>query len=196
MRSTSSVLVTAGLLIAWSTPARPQSLAEVARQEAERRKTVPRGKVFTNGDLKPVPAPEPPAPAQAADQTNTPATPDAAAKPADATTTKPAASVEKSGKQQDPRTEEAYWHARMTTLRENLERNKTLAAALESRINGLNQDFVNRDDPAQREKIAQDREKALAEQERILKAVADGPIEIAAAEEEARQLGVPPGWLR
>src|SRR5262245_22066095 len=45
-----------------SVPLAAQSLADAARKEQERRKTVKgAGKVFTNKDLKGVPPPEPPA---------------------------------------------------------------------------------------------------------------------------------------
>ena len=54
----------------------------------------------------------------------------------------------------------------MTALRNALSRNKILADALQSRINALNTDFMNRDDPAQRAVIEKDRRAALAEMDR------------------------------
>ena len=67
---------------------------------------------------------------------------------------------------------------------------------MQSRINALTTDFVNRDDPAQRAVIADDRQKAIAELERLARANVDGTKAIADIEEEARRAGVPPGWLR
>ena len=68
---------------------------------------------------------------------------------------------------------------------------------MQTRINALTTDFVNRDDPAQRAVIAQrppegDRRARPPEEGRRStdkKAIAD-------LEEEARRAGVPPGWLR
>jgi hypothetical protein len=68
--------------------------------------------------------------------------------------------------------------------------------ALQSRINALSTDFVNRDDPYQRAKVAEDRQKALAELERVKGDIEKANKAIADIEEEARKAGVPPGWLR
>jgi hypothetical protein len=70
------------------------------------------------------------------------------------------------------------------------------AEAFQSRVNALTTDFVNRDDPYQRAQIAVDRQKALAELERVKTEIVRLKQQIADIEEEARQAGVPPGWLR
>jgi polyhydroxyalkanoate synthesis regulator phasin len=44
--------------------------------------------------------------------------------------------------------------------------------------------------------IGSDRQKALAEMERVRQEIDTLKKEIADLEEEARQAGVPPGWLR
>ena len=67
---------------------------------------------------------------------------------------------------------------------------------MQTRINSLNADFVNRDDPAQRAVIERDRQKALAELGRLKQGVLDTKKAIADLEEEARRAGVPPGWMR
>ena len=59
------------------------------------------------------------------------------------------------------------------------------ADSLQSRINALTTDFVNRDDPAQRAKIEADRKAALAELERVKKELDEQTKAIAAIEEEA-----------
>jgi hypothetical protein len=84
----------------------------------------------------------------------------------------------------------------MAALREQLERDQTYLAALQNRIDSLTTDFVNRDDPAQRGQIGNDRDKALAELERLRKAVEVDRRAIPELEEEARRAGVPAGWLR
>jgi hypothetical protein len=84
----------------------------------------------------------------------------------------------------------------MKELQAALERNQTYADALQSRINALTTDFVNRDDPAQRAVIAADRQKAVVELERLKTQIEDDRAAIATFQEEARRAGVPPGWLR
>jgi hypothetical protein len=63
---------------------------------------------------------------------------------------------------------------------------------MQTRINSLNADFVNRDDPAQRAVIERDRQKALAELGRLKQGVLDTKKAIADLEEEARRAGVRP----
>jgi hypothetical protein len=92
--------------------------------------------------------------------------------------------------------DEAYWRKRAQSLRDQLERDRTLAEALQSRVNGLTADFTGRDDPAQRAKIGADRQRALVELDRMKAAVSAGTKATADLDEEARRAGVPPGWLR
>ena len=89
-----------------------------------------------------------------------------------------------------------YWRGRIDAARTALARAQTFADALQSRINALSADFVNRDDPAQRDVIAADRQKALAELDRVKKEIAAAQKAIADIQEEARRAGVPPGWVR
>ena len=84
----------------------------------------------------------------------------------------------------------------MTTARGNLQRQELFLEALQSRVNALTTDFVNRDDPAQRAQIAADRQKALGEMEAVRKEIDAAKKQLADLEEEARKAGVPPGWLR
>jgi hypothetical protein len=165
------------LLLSDTAWAQQPPLAEVARKEQERRKaTKPATKVLTNKDLPSVtsPAPIPP-----------PELP-AAAEP-------PAPEPQKPG---EPEKDEAWWRARITGKREALSRAEVLLEALQSRVNGLSADFVNRDDPYQRAKVGEDRQKALAEMERTKADIEGYKKQIEDIEEEARKAGVPPGWLR
>ena len=58
--------------------------------------------------------------------------------------------------------DQKYWRDRMKKLRgPAAARPQVYADALQSRINALTTDFVNRDDPAQRGVIATDRQKAI-----------------------------------
>jgi hypothetical protein len=92
--------------------------------------------------------------------------------------------------------DEAQWRARIQVERDALARAESFAEALQSRINALSMDFVNRDDPAQRNVIAGDRQKALTELERVTKEVAEHTKAIAGIQDEARRAGVPSGWVR
>lgn len=183
-----------------------QSLADVAKRETDRRQVVKgTGKTYTNSDLKPVPQPA----GAAADAVP----PDAAGGPAGAEAkvpdTAPAAEPAAGGAEAAPKAEDgskdasakevrdqAWWAKRMADLKEQLERDQTFRDALQSRIDALTSDFVNRDDPAQRNQIAADRQKALAELDRVKKSIEEGRKAIPALEEEARRDGVPAGWLR
>jgi len=176
-------------------PARAQSLAEVARQEQERRKgTGTGGKVYTNGDLKPVP------PAPAAEQSSSEpekATPDAGKDTGAAKDEKAAEGTKKAADEKGAVVkDQAYWRNRMKTVQETLERDQVYADALQSRIAALNADFVNRDDPVQRALIGVDRDKATTELDRLKKTIVEDKQAVADLEEEARRSGVPPGWLR
>ena len=45
-------------------------------------------------------------------------------------------------------------------------------------------------------RLAEDRQKAIAELSRVTAEIEQAKKELAAIDEEARQAGVPPGWLR
>ena len=93
-------------------------------------------------------------------------------------------------------TTEAEWRQRQDALQEALGQHETLLDALQSRINGLTTDFVNRDDPSQRARLAADRQKALQELDRLRTQVAADRAALSDLLEQARRAGVPAGWLR
>jgi len=165
-------------------------LGEIARQEEARRKTVASaGKVYTNGSLRPEPQP----PAGAAATSPTPPSPQAEPAPAasenDAKASAPAPAPA-------PAKDEAYWRKRLSDAREALQRAQAFQAALESQINGLTTEFISRDDPAQRSAVAANRDKALAELDRVRKEVQQHTKTVGDIQEEARREGVPAGWVR
>jgi hypothetical protein len=192
MRQTLSIaFVCSSLTLGFAGSVYAQSLADVARKEEERRKAIPQpAKVYTNKDLS------------AAPPASTPPPPAAAATPADAKGAKDAdkSATEKdagaAAKDEAPAKDKAYWAGRLKALQEQLDRNETYADALQSRINALTADFVNRDDPAQRSVIERDRQKNIAELNRLKKTVENDKKALADFAEEARRAGVPPGWLR
>jgi hypothetical protein len=84
----------------------------------------------------------------------------------------------------------------MADARDQVERSRLFAEALQSRINALNADFSARDDPAQRAAIGAQLNEALAELERVRGDIQAQERLVTDLEEEARRAGVPPGWLR
>jgi len=168
-----AILLGPSAALAQQTP----TLGQIALKEQERRKALKTPtKVLTTQDLPKTAAPQTPASA--------PAVP-----------TKDAAADAKASKTEEVK-DEAWWRQRITQVREELRRNELFAEALQTRINSLTTDFTNRDDPYQRARIADDRQKAMAEMDRVRAEVDIQKKKIADIEEEARVAGVPPGWLR
>jgi hypothetical protein len=169
-------------------PLSAQSLADIAKKEEERRKAVSApAKVYTNKDLTPTAAGSTPAPAKAGEA------PKDADKDKESKDTKDTKDTK--GKD-EPVKDQAYWSGRLKQLQTQLDRDQAFADAIQTRINSLATDFVNRDDPAQRAVIERDRLKAVAEQARLTKAIQDDKKALADLQEEARRAGVPPGWMR
>jgi hypothetical protein len=193
------LLVTAGV---WNLRAvmSAQGLGSIAKQEEERRKTIKDpSKVLTNQDLPTVPPPsESAAPAADAAKPEASADGDKASGEAASATDKDAAAKPAAAKDaaSDGPKDQAYWSGRMKALEASLERDQTFADALQTRINVLSADFVNRDDPVQRTAIGNDRQKALDELARLNKQITDDRKAISDLQEEARRAGVPAGWLR
>jgi hypothetical protein len=182
-------LVTAALVLAAALKAGAQSpppLAEVARAEEARRKALGKAssKVYTNEDLRP-------------DITRSTMTVSGNLTPAAPSTQVPALNLPGGKAEPTPaEKDQAYWKGRIGAARAAVDRSKIFADALQSRINALTTDFTNRDDPAQRAQIELERQRAIAELDRVKKEIAEQTKAIADVEEEARKAGVPPGWLR
>jgi hypothetical protein len=173
------------LLVAWPAAAQSPNLADLAKKEEARRKSlkVPT-KVYTREDLPPSAVVVPAAPAAA---------PAAAAAAGQA----PAAPVDpKAEAPKEDEKGEDWWRARMEQAREGLRRNEMFAQALQSRMNALAVDVASRDDPAQRQVLSLERQKSVQELARVQGDIEKLKKQIVDIEEEARVAGVPPGWLR
>jgi hypothetical protein len=187
--------VAALVFIGVANVAAAQSLGDVAKKEEQRRKTVKSGKVYTNDELKRDPTPSVPASAS----TGTTSTPSASSTPAPA----PASSGNNAGKDDSAnkdgsadKSDEKTWRKRITNARESLQRSQAFADALQSQLNALSTDFVNRDDPIQRQQIAKQRDGVVAELDRVKKEVAAQTTAITDIHELARRANVPAGWVR
>lgn len=157
----------------------PPSLAEMAQKEQERRKALKGavGRVYSDKDL-----PKAATPPIASTVPATPTVVQGENKPAES--------------KADDQKDETWWRNRMLQAREAQRRAESFAAALQSQINGLTTDVVNRDDPYQRAKLADSRLKALSELQRVTGEIEQAKKDIVDIEEEARRANVPPGWLR
>ena len=176
-----------------STAVTPSSkpLAEVAKTEEARRNSIKKpAKVYTNDSLRPVPPASAPPPSSGAPAASGNAS--AGTTPAEAPAGAPdAAAAAPAGKM-----DQAYWQGRIQAARDTVARSQLFAESLQTRINSLNTDFVNRDNRVEREKIDMDRKAALAELDRVNKEIQQQTKAITAIEDEARRAGVPPGWIR
>ena len=190
-----SFSLAAGVLMAVLIPvsAAGQSLADVARAEEARRRTVKSpSKVYTNDDLRgkdgaKAPATTPSAPKDTAPASGMPPLP-----PTTGPATKPAvvATPPADGK------DEKYWRNQIGAARAALQRSQGFLEALQSHINGLTTEFVNMSDPLQRAAIEQKRLEALGEQNRVKADIVAQTKAVAAIEDDARRASVPAGWLR
>jgi hypothetical protein len=178
------VLSAIGLAVVMTATAAAQSLGEAAKQEEARRKAIKTpGKVLTNDTIRSVPVPS------------------SGAAPAPASTPSKdkdgdAAADKKPKPEDDRKAQEATWRMRIQGARDAVQRSQVFAEALQSRINGLTADFTARDDPAQRAAVANERQKALTELDRVKDDIVKQTKAIADIQDEARKAGVPPGWLR
>lgn len=186
---TITLLVAASGAAFAQTPSQTVSLAEVARKEEARRKTARKAtRVLTNANLTPADAVSSPpsTPAAATGATN--------ASPGNTSPTisgGTAAPIDKAAMK-----DQAYWAGRMSEARTALSRTQMFADSLQTKINSLRTDFVNRDNRVEREIIERDLNTALAELERLKKEVDAQTKAITAIEDEARRANVPSGWLR
>jgi hypothetical protein len=191
MRTKTTLSVATAILLSLGVTAVPlgaQSLADVARREQDRRKAIKKpSKVLTNKDLGSVPGTPATTAAATSDASGTPA---AAGKDAQ----KPGADAGK--KAEEPAKDQAFWSGQAKGLQAQLDHDQEFAVALQSRINALTTQYTNQGDPVQQAALANDRQKALEELNRLTKQIEDDKKAIATLQENARRAGVPAGWLR
>jgi hypothetical protein len=153
----------------------PGTLGNAGRQEALRRSMMP-------NSIASLSLYEPPA--------TTAAPGSAASSPASVVTPSPGVVSE------EPVRDEKWWRARVAAARAALERDQTLADAMQSHINSLKNDVVNRDDPAQQALLRERLASALAELDRLKQQIEADRQAILEIQEDARRKGIPAGWIR
>jgi hypothetical protein len=179
-------LAVASPLVAAAQVSSTVPLAEVARKEEERRKSAKKAtRVYTNANL-------------GVDEVNLP--PQAMPSFGGSSNASPDSATIPGGQAEpiDPgaKKDQGYWQGRMAAAREQVRQTTLFADSLQTKINSLRTDFVNRDNRVEREKIQQELNAALAELERLKKEQEKHQKAITAIEDEARRAGVPAGWLR
>jgi hypothetical protein len=199
MHARTCVAILIAAVIGYTTPLHAQSLADLAKRADDQKKAAKGTKTYTNKDVGEVPPATAGPTVSATGATDSTAKPETGSTPA--ATDKTAAAGDKTAATTTTTPpagakDQAYYSGRIKELRGKLDRDSAFLSALQSQINALNTDFVNRDDPAQRSVIEQNRNKALAQQAQLQKDIAADKKAIADFEEEARKAGAPPGWLR
>jgi hypothetical protein len=181
-------------LVTWLTSP-PANLAEVSQREALRRSLTPKSTAsYSNDNMRPDMFPVRVTEADAAAA----AAAEAGLVPVVTAGSTAAAAPAPTSEQavQSPALDEKAWRGRMAQARATLDRDQGLVDAMQSRINSLQNDVINRDDPAQQGAMRQTLGKALGELERLKAQVVADQKAIADIQTEARKQNVPPGWVR
>ena len=168
------------VMIGLTAEASAQGLAGVARREAERRKKIEPGKVYTNDDFPEERKPAPVAPVVTLVEKPGPPPPPVLADQPDASNPPP----------QDRR-DEAYWRARATEIRGRMEEIDVLSRTLKGRVADLTAQLELADNPS-----------TGREQEVTLRALAKAQKDAQSMrgewdrfEARARSMKIPSAWL-
>jgi hypothetical protein len=190
-----------------------QSLADVARKESARRKTIKRPtKVYTNedvvvmqpstaasgevtketaGDGTPVTSTDP---TEGGREGSAPASPSAA--PSSGAQPAPAAAPASSVKPGVAAGDEAKWRGRMDSAKEQLSRAQIQLEAMRTRVAQLQSARAVGPDGQQSSSLQNRQKESLQEFDKLRADVDRYQKAITDLEAEARAAGVPPGWLR
>jgi len=160
----------------------PAGLVDVSQREAFRRLATQKSQAtLTNLGVPQEPVPP------AAVSMGTPPAADSAAKPAETAA---------SGAKPDPKRDEGWWRQKMAELRAAAEKDQVAADTLQTRINRLQADSVNIDDPLKQTRARMELVTAIDQLDKMKVQVEADRRAIAALQEEARRLSVPAGWIR
>lgn len=172
----------------------PQSLADLANKEKDRRQQVEgETKVITNKDLDHGDATEPAAdplvkPSDKPDSKETEK--DSAKKSApDATKPDPDEPVDFQGRP------ESFWRESMSSARQKVKDLENEANVLTLKLNDLQTKFYREDDGFKRETIQRELQKTIYEQDKNKENLAKAKDALQDLEKEARKSGALPGWI-
>ncbi len=180
------------LMTWWVSP--PASLADASLKESIRRQATPKA-VASLSNLGQDQQEPPPAAVTLPPPPDADPPPDAP--PATGTTGagKPGEEAKPSDTKEPPKTE-PYWRGRIADARAVLERDMSFADALQVKINSLQRDVVNLDDPLAQTRARLDLNKSIAELDKVKDQIKAGQQQIADIQAEARRLNIPAGWVR
>ena len=176
-------------MLSLAVPATAQSLADIAKKETDRRKTVKHpAKVYTNDDVANV-KPIMPMMAQGDTSPLSP-TPDqpASGDSAHANGAAPGSGAAKAG-------DEAGWRARMQQARDAVQRTQLQLDGMRTRAAQLTAVSAAASDD-QRADFQKRQQDALQEYDRLRADLQKNQKALADLESEAQKANVPPGWLR
>jgi septal ring factor EnvC (AmiA/AmiB activator) len=163
----------------------PAGLADVAQREAFRRLATQKSQAtLTNLGL---PAEAVPPAAVSMPSTAPPPSTDPAVK---------AAGAAAPDAKPDPKRDEGWWRGKMTELRNAAAKDQLAADTLQTRINRLQADAANLDDPLKQTKARMDLVTAMDQLDKMKAQIDADHRAISALQEEARRLSVPAGWIR
>jgi hypothetical protein len=194
MKHGCTVAVAASLLLAGAA-AQAQSLADVARQEQERRKTIAEpARVYTEADVqKNAPLTTAAARPQAASPA---ASGDAATPPASADGGKAADAAAAGAKDQAPPRDEAAWRGKLDQARDDLARSRRLLSAMEQQLVSLGIQSASAQITGQKGPDESRQQESAREVERLRADVQKYSEALSKLEGDARASGIPPGWVR
>jgi hypothetical protein len=96
----------------------------------------------------------------------------------------------------EPDDPEKTWRERVASMKKTFADDQAKLAALESHVPLLQNQFLSRDDPAQRQALGLELSKALNDLDALRTKIQASRAAMEKLQEEARRAGVPPGWLR
>ena len=95
-----------------------------------------------------------------------------------------------------PVKDEKWWRNRIDAANDTLKRDQDTVQALQGRINVLQRDVVNVDDPVRQAALREELRKTTEELDRARKLIDDDRKAIADIQDDARRQNVPAGWIR
>jgi hypothetical protein len=171
-------------VVAWLT-APPTSLGDIAQREAVRRLAAPKATVT----LSNIGLPTEPEPASSVTLPPPPvADPDVAAPPDPP--------VPPGADAKEEKKDEKWWRERVASAREAIDQGVAAVMTIQTRINKLESDAVNLDDPAQQARARTELAEAIVELRKTNEKIEADRRALAAIQGEARRLNVPAGWVR
>jgi len=186
-----AALLPMAFFIAFISAAHAQSLADLAKQEKERRAGIKESRVITKEEAEKyrTSEPEPAAPEKSSGDADASKTEGEPAKAAQAAKADPDEPTDFEGRP------ESFWRKTMAEARQKVKDLKNEANALQLTIADLQTKFYNMDDGFRRETIQRELQKTYYMQDLNKENLKKAEDALQALENEARKSGALPGWI-